>query len=451
MSDPLPPSTTPRPPGPRGLRSLLAFRDFTKSPLESVTAAHARWGDCSSLPIAGTMIVFLSDPDAMGEVLLDREGRFIKDSVTRDLSRLLGNGLLTSEGEPWRRQRKLIAPSLQRKHIASYADAMVKRTVEYAGTLKDGEVRDVHADMMSLTLEIVVETLFGAELGASYEAVGHAMEVVMTSFQELVQTWRRFVPKRWPLAARRRMVESRRVIDEAIFAVIKAKQASPVKGDDLLSRLLAARDDEGSAMTDAQLRDEAVTMFVAGHETTANALAFALMLLADHPSVAERVRAEVASVLGDRAATSDDVARLVFTDAVVKETMRLYPPAYMIGREATSSCVVGKWQLVKGDQVLMAPWVLHRDPRWFDAPLEFRPDRWLDGLAERLPKNVYFPFGGGPRICIGNHFAVMEAVLVLATLARRARMARVPGREVTLMPSITLRPRNGVALRVSLP
>ena len=285
MSERTPPSTPPRPPGPRGLRALLAFRDFMRSPLESVTAARSRWGDCSLLPVplAGQVIVLLSDPDAMGEVLLDREGHFIKDSVTRDLSRLLGNGLLTSEGEPWRRQRKLIAPSLQRKHIASYADAMVKRTEDYAATLKDGEVRDVHADMMSLTLEIVVETLFGSELGASYERIGHAMEVVMTSFQELVQTWRRFVPKAWPLAARRRMEESRRVIDEAIFAVIRKKQASAVRGDDLLSRLLAARDDEGSAMTDAQLRDEAVTMFVAGHETTANALAFALMLLADHP------------------------------------------------------------------------------------------------------------------------------------------------------------------------
>jgi cytochrome P450 len=421
-----------------------------RSPLDFVTAMHDRWGDCSSFRAGPDVVVLLFDPEAMGEVLLDREGRFIKDKVTRDLSLLLGNGLLTSEGSPWRRQRKLIAPSLQRRQIASYADAMVLRTARYAETLKDGEVRDVHADMMALTLEIVVETLFGAELGATYESVGHAMDVVMTSFQELVQSWRRLLPKWAPLRARKRMAESRRTIDQVIFAVIQKQREGRTEGDDLLSRLLAAKDDEGSGMTDVQLRDEAITMFVAGHETTANALAFALMLLADHPDVAARARAEARLVLGERAATADDLPKLRFTDAVIKETLRLYPPAYMIGREATERCAVGKWQLEQGDQVLMAPWVLHRDPRWFDSPLEFRPDRWADGLAERLPRNVYFPFGGGARVCIGNHFAMMEAVLVLATVARRASFARVPGRDVALMPSITLRPRAGVSLRVSL-
>ncbi|MDB4928517.1 MAG: cytochrome [Myxococcaceae bacterium] len=443
----LPPSF---PPGPRGLVEVATtFRRFMNEPEAEFRAAHARWGDTLGFRLGRDRIVVLGDPGLIGEVLVNTDGTWVKDRVTRDLSVFLGMGLLTNEGASWRRQRKLLSPSLTRRHIALYADAMVGCARRYADRLADGDERDVHADMSAVTLEIVTETLFGAAFGHDPTRVGHAIDSVMVDFQELVQTWRRFLPATVPFAARRRMVESSKEIDAVVMEVIHRRRRTGERGDDLLSRLLEARDDEGSGMSDQQLRDEAVTLFVAGHETTANALSFALMFLGDHPEVDARLRDEVARVLGDRPATADDVAALRLTDAVARETMRLYPPAHLIGREATRDVALGPYRLPRGTAVLISPWALQRDPRHWPDPLAFRPDRWLDGSAERAPKNAYLPFGGGPRVCIGNHFAQMELVLVLATIARRARFERVSAAPVRVQAAITLRPAGGLRMRVA--
>jgi cytochrome P450 len=444
------PLPTSYPPGPRGpVEVASTFRRFMRDPETQLRTAHERWGDVLGFRLGNDRIVLLGDPALVGEVLVDKEGVWIKDKVTRDLSSFLGQGLLTNEGASWRRQRKLIAPPLTRKHIASYADTMVRRTADYAAGLREGEARDVHSDMSALTLEIVTETLFGASLGSDPSRVGHAIDGVMGDFQELVQTWRRFFPSSVPFAARRRTVASGREIDAVVFEVIHKRRSSGERGDDLLSRLLEARDDEGSGMTDAQLRDEAVTLFVAGHETTANALSFALMLLGDHPEVDARLRDELDRVLGERDATADDVAALKVTDAVARETMRLYPPAHLIGREATRDLTLGPYAIPKGTAVLMSPWALHRDRRFWPDALAFRPERWLDGSAERAPKNAYLPFGGGPRVCIGNHFAQMELVLVLATILRRVRYERTSAAPVRLQAAITLRPAESLRMRVT--
>ena len=438
------------PPGPRGVVEVATrFRRFMRDPENELRLAQARWGAVLGFRLGRENIVFLGEPALVGEVLVDKDGAWIKDKVTRDLSSFLGQGLLTNEGAAWRRQRKLIAPPLTRKHIAGYADAMVRRTVEYVRALRDGDTRDVHADMSAVTLEIVTETLFGASLGSDPSKVGRAIDGVMGDFQELVQTWRRFFPSTVPFAARRRTAASAREIDAVVFEVIQSRRRTGERGDDLLSRLLEARDDEGSGMSDGQLRDEAVTLFVAGHETTANALSFALMLLGDHPEVDARVGEEVARVLAGRPATADDVAALRVTDAVARETMRLYPPAHIIGREATRDVALGPYALPKGTAVLISPWALHRDPRFWPDPLAFRPGRWLDGSAEGAPKNAYLPFGGGPRVCIGNHFAQMELVLVLATLAQRVRFERASGAPVRVQAAITLRPADGLPMRVT--
>ncbi|MGZ3420614.1 MAG: cytochrome P450 [Polyangiales bacterium] len=437
------------PPGPRTFVDVAsAFRDFLSDPAGHVPRATKRWGPIVGMRIGGAPIVFVAEPELVGEVLLDREGVFVKDKVTRGLSSFLGQGLLTSEGDVWRRQRKLIAPSLTKKHIASYADTMTRIARAHADALGDGEVRDVHADMTRVTLDIVVETLFGTALTEGYEHVASLMDDLMNDFVEIIQSWRRLFPSWVPFSARRRIRRSGQELDAFILEIIRKRRASGELGDDLLSRLLEARDEAGSGMSDRQLRDEALTLFAAGHETTANALTYALMLLGEHPEIDARVQAELARVLGDRAARSADVSKLELVDAVVKESLRLYPPAYMIGREATRDVRVGDWSLPRGTTVLMSLFGMHHDPRFFPDPEAFRPDRWLDGSTASVPKHVYQPFGGGPRICVGNHFAMMEAVLVLAGLLRRVRYELISRERPRLQMAITMRPVPGLPMRI---
>jgi cytochrome P450 len=439
------------PPGPRGVRNVaIAFRNFTQNPPAEMLRMRAKWGHVMGFHIGTRDAIFLGDPALIGEVLLDKDGVWIKDRVTRGLSIFLGKGLLTSEGDFWRKQRKLIAPRLTKKHIATYANAMVRCALTYSDALKEGDVGDVHAAMTRVTLEIVTETLFGSALGTGHDEIGGAIDQLMQNFEQVTHSWRQLFPDWVPFAARRRSKVTAKTIDNAVYEVITKKRAQKERGDDLLSRMLEAQDDEGGTMTDLQLRDEAVTMFVAGHETTANALAFALMLLGDHPEVDARAFAEIEKALQGKTARAEDVPALPFLEAIVKETMRLYPPAHIIGREATRDLTLGKWSIPKGASVLMSPWALHHEPEFWPDPHAFRPDRWLDGSAERAPKNAYLPFGGGPRVCIGNHFAMMESILVLATLLARARFERAGSEPVQLQPAITLRPRTGIPMRVTM-
>lgn len=446
------------PSGPRGAVDVLrSFRAFTNDPAGQMLRLTTEHNGTAGFRFGSERIVFLGEPELIGEVLLDKDGIFIKDRVTRGLSSFVGQGLVTSEGELWRRQRRLIAPSLTKKHIASYADAMVRLTRVYTDALEFGQVRDVADDMSKATLDIVVETLFGTALGVGHERIGEAIDSVMTDFQEIIQSWRRAFPEWVPFAARRRTKRTVKEIDAIVLDLVRSRRSSGERGDDLLSRLLAARDEADtvspsssatSGMTDQQLRDEVVTLFIAGHETTANALAWTLMLLAEHPELDARLAKEVDTVLGKRDAKAEDVAALPFADAVMKESMRLYPPAHIIGREATRDVRLGRWDIPKQTAVLISPWALHHNPRFFHDPESFRPDRWLDGSTKDLPKNVYMPFGGGARICVGNHFAIMEAVLVLATIVQHARFERLSRTSIALQPAVTLRPKGGLPLRV---
>ncbi len=439
------------PPGPRGVIEVArAFRAFNASPAPFVQELAARYGDIAGFHIAREPLVFVTDPEVTGEILLDKEGELLKDKPTHALSAILGQGLLTSEGSLWRRQRKLIAPSLSKKHIASYADSMVRLGGRYADALRDGEARKIGDDMTALTLDIVVETLFGTELGGGYEEVGHAIDAVMDDFQALIQTWRSLFPEWVPFRARRRTRQTAERIHRIVLDVIQKRRASGTLGDDLLSRLLAARDeaDPERGMNDQQLRDEVVTLFMAGHETTSNALSWTLLLLAEHPEVDARLVDEIDRVLGDRPATAEDLPKLVYADAIIKETMRIYPPAYLLGRENTRPMKLGRYEVPKGTTLILSPWAMQHDRRYFPDPEAFRPERWLDGSTANLPKHVYVPFGGGPRVCVGNHFAQMEAVLVLVTLARRARFERITRDPVPMQYAITLRPLGGVPLYV---
>ncbi|PYE53928.1 cytochrome P450 [Deinococcus yavapaiensis] len=380
---------------------------------------------------------------------LQETGRLFSKGYQRGFAMPLvfGSGLVTSEGDFWRRQRKLIQPAFHAVHVASYAETMVTLTCELLGTWRSGETRDVNADMTLLTQRIVVATMFGASLHEDERRLADALGtiergIILDSF-----SWRAVVPPHLPAPGRRALSRAVEHVEEVLAWIVARRRALSEERADLLGLLMAARDEDGQPMSDAQLRDEIMTLYIAGHETTAHTLSWALWLLGRHPQELGALREELDGVLGDRAPTFADLPKLPRLDAVVKETLRLYPPAWIFNRQLDADVTFGEDAVAKGTQIMISPWVLHRSDATFDAPLDFRPARWHDGLERRLPKGAYIPFGGGPRICIGNAFATMEAALVLALIVR-AWNVEVP-RVAVPTPSITLHPKGGLPSRVS--
>ena len=400
------------------------------------------YGDIVTMRYYNFRVFFISHPDSIEQVLVTDNRKFIKGRILRKNKQLFGNGLLTSEGDFWLRQRRLAQPAFHRGRVASYADTMVRYASRIASEWRNGDERDIHAEMMRLTLSIVAKTLFDADVDREAKRVGHALEAIMqlnSDFRKLILT-----PTWLPTPRKIRATIATAKLNRIVYRFIEERRASGVDNGDLLSMLLAARDDDGSRMTDRQLRDESITIFLAGHETTANALSWTWMLLAQNPNVESKLHEELDRVLGGREPTVEDLPNLRYTGQVITESMRLYPPAWGMARVAIDDTEIAGYPIPKGCGVSLAQWVVHRDPRWFDAPLEFRPERWEGDLMKRLPRFAYFPFGGGPRQCIGNNFAVMEASLLLATLAQQFRISLTPGREIIPAASITLRPKTGI-------
>ncbi|HEY3170450.1 MAG TPA: cytochrome P450 [Thermoanaerobaculia bacterium] len=438
------------PPGPRGRFLLGDLPEFARDILGFVTSCAREYGDVTRLRLGRYDAYLLNHPDLVDFVLRKHRENFVKHRFFwRHVTAIFGTGLLTSEGEFWLRQRRLAAPAFHPDRIAGYGDVMVSYADRLVDDWRDGEVRDVHKDMMRVTMQIVSKTLFDAEVERDVDEVGRAFELVL---KEIALRFRRpFKIPDWILTpGNLRYRRGIRLLERLVSRILQERRAAPGDRGDLLSMLMTARDDEGNAMSDAQVRDELVTLFLAGHETTAIALSWTWYLLAHHPLVKDRLLKELFEELDRRPATVSDLPRLPFADAVVKEAIRLYPPAYVLGREALADCEIGGYPIPAGATVFMSPWVMHRDPRWFASPEKFLPERWLDGLAARLPRFAYMPFGGGPRVCIGDRFATMEAVLVLATVARRYRLERISDAEVVPFPSITLRPEGGVWMKLSL-
>jgi cytochrome P450 len=435
------------PPGPKGHFLIGNALDVLRNPFEFAVGLAREHGDVVRFRIGSLDFCMLSHPDDIEYVLRGNHRAFSKDKGTRLLSSLLGDGLLTSAGEVWRRARRLSQPAFQLDQLQKYTEVMVSCADRMLAQWKSRQRRDVHVDMMKLTLEIVAQTLFSASVAGKAHIVGEAMDVVMKYFASVVS----IIPwlSRLPLPANLRYWRAIKQLDEIVYDTIAQRRAGKTHGDDLLARLLAAQDDDGSRMTDRQLRDELVTLFLAGHETTALALSFTFYLLAAHPETDARLAVELDEVLQGRLPTYADIPRLRYTEWVVKESMRLYPPAPSIGREALEDCELGGYFIPKGTQLALVQWVVHRDPRWFEDPESFKPERWDNDLAKRLPRCAYFPFGDGPRICIGYQFAMMEAVLVLATIAQRFRLELAPDFKLRLLHSVTLRPKGGVRMVIN--
>ncbi len=424
-----------------GVRGLF---HFAKDPLAAFSEAAALHGDVVEFSQLRATYLLLSHPDAIEAVLQHKGGELEKDFFTRDLGAILGQGLLNAEGEPWRRQRKLMAPTFQPRELAVFAESMNACTDELAERCRDGELRDVHADGMHLALDIVVRTLFGSKL-ERFDDVERALARISTEYRLLWQTWRALLPRWLPRPSHARLRRIRAELAAILLELIQKKRAEP--GRDLLSHLIAASDDEGRGMTDEQLRDESMTLFLAGHETTALALTYTLRLLASHPEKYGRLLAEADGVLAGRAPSQADAERLPFTSAVVREGLRLYPPVWSMARHATRALELAGIPIRADTQVILSQWVVQRDPRWFREPERFRPERWLGEECAGLPRFAYFPFGGGPRVCIGQHFALLELGLVLARLSQTVTF-EPSGDELALGPVVTLRPKGPVRLRV---
>ncbi len=415
--------------------------DVLRDPPRHAERCARALGDVCDLGLTGSRIVLLSHPDHVERMLVTDNKLFEKDRGTRSLSRVLGSGLLTSEGDFWRRQRRLAQPAFHRDRIAAYGEIMVERAERAATKLVPGTRTNLHRELMRLTLEIVGKALFDADVSEEAGEVGEAMEAVAAHFERAMPgapTILELVPTEGNRRYRRALEE----LDRVIARVVEERRGRDT--GDLLSMLMAARDEDGSGMSPKQLRDEVMTLFLAGHETTALALSWAFYLLARHPEVEREIVDELARVLAGRSPTVEDLPALERVGAVVDETMRLYPPAWAVGREALTDWRVGGFDVPKGTQIWASQYVLHRDPRFFDAPARFVPQRWTDGLAKRLPRYAYFPFGGGPRLCIGSAFALMEAKLLLAVLAQRRHFVLASGAEIPSVAAVTLRPRGGV-------
>ncbi|MBM7115952.1 cytochrome P450 [Archangium primigenium] len=437
-----------RPPGPRALPVLGSLVDYTRDPLGFLDACVRDHGDVVGFELLGTPNFFLQRPEHIEHVLVTRNRNYIKEPFQRELlgGRLLGKGLATSEGEAWLRQRRLMQPAFHRQRIAGYGQVMAGFARQQLEAWRDGEIRDVNADMMRLTLGIAVKTLFGLELHGAEESAGPSLARIMDHFSQM----QAFLFPEWlPTPENLRFRAAVQRLDTFVFSVIQQRRAAGGGAEDLLSLLLEARDEDGQRLSDPEVRDEVMTLLIAGHETTSLALTFCLHLLAHHPEAEAALHQELDTVLAGRPPGMEDLAALPFTEAVVKEALRLYPPAWTLGREALEDDEIGGWHIPRGAVVSANPWTVHRDARLYEEPLAFRPQRWRDGLEQRLPRFAWFPFGGGPRLCIGVSFAMMETRLVLATLAQRFRFESVPGEEtVALLASISLRPKSGVRVRL---
>jgi cytochrome P450 len=433
-------------PGPREWIPGATVAAFLRDPLDALTRL-ATYGDFVRFRWGPRREYLVNHPELIERVLVTNQRSYMKGIALQEAKRLLGDGLLTSEPPLHLRQRRLIQPLFHRRYIEAYAEEIVAATERAQARWQHGETRDVQTEMTRLTLAIVGRTLFSADVEGEAGEIGGALTDAMEALRRFMLPYSG-VLDRLPLPTARRLRAARERLDATIFRLIEERRSGAHGSRDLLSQLLEARDDDGEPMDDRQVRDEAMTIFLAGHETTANALVWTWLLLSENPEAEARLHAELDAVLGGRAPTFDDLERLPHALRVVQESMRLFPPAWIIGRRALVDTELAGHRVPAGSIVIVSPWLTQRDPRFFADPLRFDPDRWLPEAEAARPRYSYFPFGGGTRRCIGESFALMEARLVLATIARRWRLALDPAQRVEPLPRITLRPRFGLRMRL---
>jgi cytochrome P450 len=408
------------------------------------------YGDIVYFRLGPRHVYQINHPDLIQTVLVKEAGQFHKSPALKQAAgELIGQGLLLLEGEEHRRHRRLVQPAFHHNRISAYADVMVDYTTEMIDSWRDWAELDVAQAMMKLTMRIVAKTLFDTDVTQQAETIGAAITTGLESTADRVSRPLRLYE--WlPTETNRQRRAAQKLLHQTILGIINQRRRSAEDRGDLLSMLMQAADEDGSTLDDRQLHDEVMTLFIAGHETTANALAWTLLLLGEHPDVEARLHDEIGSVLGSRRASVTDLPALPYTHMVLKESMRLYPPAWIITRQAIADVELGGYTIPSGSIVMLSPYVVHRDPRFWEDPERFQPERFAAEREAAIPRYAYFPFGGGPRICVGNQFAMMEAALVLATMMQRVHLERTSPQAVIPEPLVTLRPRHGLPMRVKL-
>ncbi|MHC3437645.1 cytochrome P450 [Natrialbaceae archaeon A-gly3] len=433
------------PPGPDGLPVLGNQLAFVRDPYGFMTRIAREDGDIAYWEDPDGPVYQLNHPEYVERVLVENNENYVKGkNFQKVLGPITGSGILNSEGERWRRNRHLLQPAFHPDRIREYGSMMTAATKETLESWEDGQTRLVHEDMMELTLKIVARALFGVDIEDHVRTIGHALEEFMVASESLSHL---ALPPSIPTPSRRKIARAREEIDAVVYELVERRRREPTERD-VISELLEVTDDHGRGLSTAEIRDEVVTLLLAGHETTALSLTFTAYLLARHPEVETKLVDELEDVLDGETPTLEDLDELTYTERVIKESMRLYPPVPGIVHEPVKPDIIGGYEIQPGATIRMHQWVVHRDPRWYDDPLAFRPERWTDEMERELPKLAYFPFAAGPRRCIGDRFAMLEARLLLATIYANYHLEAVPGTELDLMATITARPKDEVPMTV---
>ncbi|MGA9772769.1 MAG: cytochrome P450 [Blastocatellia bacterium] len=436
-------------PGPKSKAPGDQLMAISRDPIKFLMKVAKDYPDVAHFKLGPQHTFLLSHPDHIQNVLVAHDWNFLKGRGLQRAKKVLGKGLLTSEGNFHRCQRRLSQPAFHRQRIASYAQTMAEYARRRSEHWKTGETRDIAQEMMSLTLAIVAKTLFDADVETEAKEIGRALGEVLEMFSTFSSPLTEVLDK-LPLPRNRRVQQAKMRLDETIYRIIEERRATTEDRGDLLSMLMMAQDTEGDGggMSDEQLRDEVMTLFLAGHETTANALTWTWYLLSQNPDAEARLHREIDSTLKGKLPTADTVERLTYTEMVFTEAMRLYPPVWVMGRRAVSGYKVGKYYVPARAIILLSQYVMHHDERYYPEPEKFDPDRWTPEARATRPKYAYFPFGGSPRMCVGEQFAWMEGILLIATLAQGWKMRLAADHPVKMQPLITLRPKHGMRMTI---
>lgn len=437
------------PPGPKGLPFAGSMFDYFRDMLGFLVRVKEEYGDIAYYKIGTRKMYLLSNPEDIKDVLITHNRNFTKSRALQRAKIALGDGLLTNEGASHIKQRKIIQPIFHHKRIRGYGNTMAEYTRGLTDAWESGSVLDIHEEMMRLTMAIVAKTLFDADVDSESDEIGKSLTSLVTLFPRLLFPFSEYLDK-LPLPGNKRCEDAIEHLDKIIYGLIEERRNGIGGREDLLSMLLEAQDEEGSGtwMSDKQVRDEALTLFLAGQETMANSLSWTFYLISQHPEIEKRVHEEIVSVLDGRPPALEDLGKLSYTQKVFKEALRLYPPAWGVARRAIEDYTVGGYFVPAGTDVLMSQFVVHRDARFYNEPLRFDPGRWTQEFEAALPKFAYFPFGGGPRRCIGEPFAWMEGVIIIASVMADWKMYLVPNQKIVPEALITIRPKNGMKMIV---
>ncbi len=467
-----PPGPTPKIPG-------KLIRQFIRDPIKTLLTISQTYGDISYFKLGPKQHVYLiNNPDYIEKILIYDHRNFKKGKRLQIAKSLLGEGLVTSEGDFHNRQRRLIQPIFHPKQITEYGKIMTDYALRFRDRWKNNEIIDISQEMMELTLGIICKSVLNYDVESEAKRVGKALTTTRNYSKRLQSPLGHVLNKIPILPAPKGARKAKEELDSLVYGLISERRSQQQVPDnnkrynDLLSKLLAAQDSnsvgpaslEGTQsstsngkMSDKQARDEVMTIFIAGHETTANALTWTFYLLSQYPDVEEKLHNEIDSILGTtdedghvvtKIPTPEDIPKLQYTEKVLRESMRLYPPVWTLGRYVETDYQVGEYTIPAGSSILMSQYVIHHDPRYYEAPEQFNPDRWTAKFKTDLPRFSYFPFGGGIRGCIGEPFAWMEGILIIATIAQKWAMHLVPGQRIKLDPEITLRPKYGMKMKL---